>query len=116
MSIIVHEDCPYPDTIEILQVGEWGFGMGKRVQGRVNGCEFNALVFPDHARNSEWEWGFSRISEMTLHRNGEVVFRWGCGTPMESADAEVDAAVSILSAYLAERVYPDPLAEYMSTD
>src|SRR5688500_6011605 len=45
-----------------------GVGTGLWATGTVGGFAFEALVFPAHAANPEWELGTSRISKLHLRR------------------------------------------------
>src|SRR4051794_22452535 len=58
-----------------------GAGSGTWVGGRLNGHRFDALIFPEHADNPDWEIGDSRISKLWIARltDGKTVFHWDRG-------------------------------------
>lgn len=80
---------------------------GTWVAGRVAGHAFEALVFPGHADNPDWEIGDSRISKLWLKRlaDSAVVFDWDRGPNVPSADADTARVVDFLAAGLAEHVF-----------
>lgn len=81
---------------------------GTWVCGYLNGHRFNALVFPEHADNPEWEIGTSRISKLYVWRLAEkrTVFNWDRGMDIEAVDATAQAIVDFLCAGLADATYP----------
>jgi hypothetical protein len=82
-------------------------GAGTWVCGRLNGHRFEALVFPEHAENPEWEIGDSRISKLRVERlaDRQTVFNWDRGLDLSAANPTVQAIVDFLAARLADRVY-----------
>ncbi len=82
-------------------------GGGTWVRGTCNGYRFDALVFPEHAEQAEWEIGTSRISKLWIKRlaDGRVVYNWDRGLDVPPADAETQAMVEFLCEGLAEHVY-----------
>ncbi len=84
------------------------FGVGGVwVIGLVAGHRFQALVFPEHAENSVWELGASRISKLWVQRLSDrtVVFNWDRGPDVPAQDAPARAVVRFLTAELADRVF-----------
>ena len=84
---------------------------GTWVEGRIGGHEFEALVFPAHADNPDWELGSSRISKLCLRRvrGRKVVLNFDRGWDLRPVDARAEAAAAELCAGLAELLFgPDP--------
>jgi hypothetical protein len=77
---------------------------GTWVIGRLNGHRFEALVFPEHATNAEWEIGDSRISKLWLQRldDERTVFNWDRGQDMTAATPEAQRIVDFLCDGIAE--------------
>src|SRR5262245_2785836 len=71
------------------------FGGGTWVRGTLHGHRFEALVFPEHAGNPEYEIDDSRISKLWLQRiaDNRVVFNWDRGTDVAADSAVVQAMV-----------------------
>jgi hypothetical protein len=93
---------------EITSVREREHGVGGTwVNGRLNGHEFCALVFPEHAREASYEIGDSRISKLWLRRDAdrEVVFNWDRGADVEAADETTREIVGFLEVGLADYVF-----------
>ena len=63
-------------------------GAGTWVCGTIHGHRFDALVFPEHAENPEWEIGESRISKLWLQRRDDkvTVYNWDRGQDQAPAD------------------------------
>lgn len=80
---------------------------GTWVSGTIAGYRFEALVFPEHADNPEWELGTSRISKLWLSRiaNKETSFNWDRGLDIPAASKKAQAVVDFLAAILAEHTY-----------
>jgi hypothetical protein len=97
------------DDLEVTEVqGRTGVG-GAWVSGRLNGHRFQALVFPQQAQRSEWEYKGSRISKLWIQRLSDdcVVFNWDRGMDVPAADALAGAIADFLAAGLADHVFPD---------
>jgi hypothetical protein len=107
MGIIIRETSDLPDTLEIESVRERP-DEGRVVRGAVLGYEFEAVVFASHAGNAECEWGWSRITDLVVRREGGVCFRWRCGRLVAACGPGAEQVVEVISAYLADRVFPDP--------
>jgi hypothetical protein len=82
---------------------------GAWVRGVLRGHRFEALVFPAHADQSEWELARSRISKLWVQRraDGRTVFSWDRGPDVPADDRATQAVVDALAAHLAEFVYPE---------
>jgi hypothetical protein len=95
------------DDLEITKTTRRASGGGTWVCGRLNGHRFDALVFPEHADNPEWEIGDSRISKLWVQRLADKreVFNWDRGMDVPAADETAAAIVDFLCAGLADHVY-----------
>jgi len=95
------------DDFEITSRSRHAAGSGIWITGRLNGHRFDALVFPEHAEDPEWEIDQSRISKLWLQRLADrrTVFNWDRGADVEPANAEAAALVAFLTAGLAEFVF-----------
>lgn len=95
------------DDLEITNVSRRASGSGTWVSGTIAGYRFDALVFPEHADNPDWELGDSRISKLWIARlkNKETVFNWDRGLDMPAASNKTQAVVDVLCAGLAEHIY-----------
>jgi hypothetical protein len=82
--------------------GEW-------LDGTLNGHRFQALVFPEHAENPEYEIGDSRISKLWVQRISDraVVFNWDRGADVTASTPEAKAIVEFLCEGLASFAYPE---------
>ena len=95
------------DDLEITKVSRRASGSGTWVSGTIAGYRFDALVFPEHADNPDWELGDSRISKLWIARlkNKETVFNWDRGLDMPAASPKTQAVVDFLCAGLADHIY-----------
>jgi hypothetical protein len=84
-------------------------GAGTWVCGTLAGHRFDALVFPEHADQPDWEIGDSRISKLWVQRLADqrTVYNWDRGLDVPAADATAQAIVDFLSAGLAEHIYAE---------
>ena len=82
---------------------------GTWVCGRLAGHRFDALVFPEHADEPDWEIGDSRISKLWVQRLADrrTVYNWDRGLDVPAADATAQAIVDFLGAGLAEHIYAE---------
>ena len=80
---------------------------GTWVGGTLNGHRFEALVFPAHAQNPDYEIPDSRISKLWIQRIADqvVVYNWDRGLDIAAVDTATAAMVDFLAAGLAESVY-----------
>lgn len=95
------------DDLRITKTTRRASGGGTWVSGTIAGYRFDALVFPKHAENPEWELGQSRISKLWLSRiaNKETSFNWDRGLDIPAASKNAQAVVDFLAAGLADLVY-----------
>jgi hypothetical protein len=80
---------------------------GTWVSGTIHGHRFEALVFPEHASNPEYEIADSRISKLWLQRLADKteVYNWDRGLDRAPADRTAAAIVDFLAAGLAEHTF-----------
>jgi hypothetical protein len=97
------------DDFTITKTTRRASGAGAWVCGRLNGHRFEALAFPEHAENPEWEIGDSRISKLWLQRLADrrEVFNWDRGADVPAADPVAAAIIDFLCVGLADVVYPE---------
>jgi hypothetical protein len=102
-------DLDIGDDLTITKMSRRAAGAGTWVCGRLKGHRFDALVFPEHAENAEWEIGDSRISKLWVHRlaDRQEVFNWDRGADVPAADQVAEAIVEFLCAGLADYVYAE---------
>jgi hypothetical protein len=95
------------DDLQITKVSRRASGSGTWVSGTLAGYRFDALVFPEHADNREWELGDSRISKLWIARlqNKETTFNWDRGLDIPAASRKTQAVVDFLCAGLADHIY-----------
>jgi hypothetical protein len=83
-------------------------GQGRWVSGSLGGFRFEALVFPAHAEQGDYELlGDSRISKLWVRRISDrvTVFNWDRGQDVPAANAEVESVVRFLADGLAESTF-----------
>ena len=97
------------DDLRITKTSRRASGGGTWVSGTIAGYRFDALVFPEHADNPEWELNDSRISKLWIARfkNKETVFNWDRGLDMPAASDKTQAVVDFLCAGLADHIYAE---------
>jgi hypothetical protein len=95
------------DSMEIKKIERRTSAGGAWVTGTVAGHRFDALVFPEHAENPDYEIDDSRISKLWLQRieDRQTVFNWDRGADIEAATPVAAKIVGLLSAGLAEFIY-----------
>ena len=93
--------------LRIAKVTRRASGSGAWVTGSMSGHQFEALVFPEHADNAEWEISDSRISKLWIRRmsDRQTTYNWDRGLGIAATDATTQAIVSFICAGLAEHVY-----------
>lgn len=84
-----------------------GGGAGTWISGTLTGHCFDALVFPEHAENAEWELGQSRISKLWIQRIADkaTVFNWDRGADVAAANEAVALIVDFLATGLADHIF-----------
>lgn len=102
-----HPEMDLGDDLMITKTTRRNSGGGTWVCGTIHGHRFDALVFPEHAENAEWEIGDSRISKLWLQRQADkkTVYNWDRGLDIAPADPTAAAIVDFLCAGLAEHTY-----------
>ena len=77
-------------------------GAGTWECGTLAGHHFDALVFPEHADDPDWEIGDSRISKLWVQRltDRQTVYNWDRGLDVPAANATAQAIVEFLGAGL----------------
>ena len=100
-------DLDLGDDLAITKMTRRASGGGTWVCGTIAGHRFDALVFPEHAENPEWEIGDSRISKLWVQRLADrrEVFNWDRGADVPAADPVAAAIVEFLCAGLADHIY-----------
>jgi hypothetical protein len=103
------DDLDLGDDLEITKVTRRASGGGTWVCGTLHEHRFDALVFPEHAENPEWEIGDSRISKLWIQRLADkrTVFNWDRGADVPAADDIVAQIVDFLAGGIADYVYAD---------
>lgn len=93
--------------LEILRVTRRASAGGTWVTGTLAGHRFEALVFPEHAENPEWELGDSRISKLWVRRQASrwVVFNWDRGADIPPADHLAAQIVDFIAGGLADFLF-----------
>jgi hypothetical protein len=103
------EDLDLGFDLEITKTTRRASGAGTWVCGTLHGHRFDALVFPQHADNPEWEIGESRISKLWIQRVADKreVFNWDRGADVPAADHITECIVDFLASGLADFVYAE---------
>jgi len=109
MNATSDDDLDVGHDLEITKTTRRAAGAGTWVCGTLSGHRFEALVFPEHADNPEWEIGESRISKLWIQRLADKrqVFNWDRGADVPAADQTVACIVDFLAGGLADYVYAE---------
>ena len=109
MNATNDDDLDVGFDLEITKTTRRAAGAGTWVCGTLSGHRFDALVFPEHADNPEWEIGDSRISKLWIQRQADkqTVFNWDRGADVLATDATTKAIVDFLAGGLADYVYAE---------
>jgi hypothetical protein len=80
---------------------------GTWVTGKLNGHNYQVLVFPEHAECESYELGDSRISKLWLQwiADKQIVANFDRGWDCQPIDATAQMIVDFLGAGLAEYVF-----------
>ena len=107
MNATNDDDLDVGHDLEITQTTRRAAAAGTWVCGTLCGHRFDALVFPEHAANPDWEIGDSRISKLWVQRivDKQQVFNWDRGADVPAADATTRAIVDFLAGGLADHIY-----------
>jgi hypothetical protein len=81
-----------------------GLGTGW-TEGTVGPYRFQALVFPEHADNEDWELGRSRISKLWVGHGNSTIFEWDRGLSHPAEMVVEHQAVNLLKDNLARMVF-----------
>ena len=102
-----NDDLDVGFDLEIKTVTRRASRGGIWVCGTMSGHRFDALVFPEHADNPDWEIGDSRISKLWIQRlaDGQTVFNWDRGADIQANDELTQAIVDFLAGGLADHIY-----------
>ena len=102
-----NDDLDVGFDFEITKTTRRAAGAGTWVIGTTSGHRFEALVFPEHADNPDWEIGESRISKLWIRRlaDKQTVFNWDRGADVPAADQLVASIVDFLAGGLADHIY-----------
>jgi len=98
------------DTLVITRVEPRNLlSKGTWVEGTMAGHRFEALVFPEHAANPDYELGESRISKLWIQRIEDrvTVYNWDRGADIEPATTLAGQIVDLLAAGLAETIFDE---------
>lgn len=100
------DDLDVGFDLEITMVTRRASGSRTWVCGTTSGHRFDALVFPEHADNPEWEIGDSRISKLWIQRlsDEQTVFNWDRGADVPATDRLVGCIVDFLAGGLADHL------------
>ena len=95
------------DTLKITRVCPRDVGGGAWVKGTIGGHRFDALVFPEHTQQPDYELDDSRISKLSLQQIGEraLVACFDRGWDVQPTTAIAKQIVDLLAAGLAETVF-----------
>jgi len=102
-----NDDLDVGHDLEIKTVTRRANGGGTWVCGTLSGHRFDALIFPEHADNPEWEIGDCRISKLWIQRLADKreVFNWDRGADEPATDQLVACIVDFLAGGLADHIY-----------
>ena len=100
------DDLDIGGDLQITKTTRQAAGAGTWVIGTLNGHRFDALVFPAHAENPNYELGDSRISKLWIQRlsDRQQVYNWDRGADVPAADPITAALVDFLAAGLAQYI------------
>ena|SRR5687768_9671572 len=109
MNATNDDDLDLGYDLEITQRSRRASGAGTWVSGTLMGHRFEALVFPEHAENPEWEIGDSRISKLWIQRQADKreVFNWDRGPDRMAVDDTTLQIVAFLADGLADFIYAE---------
>ena len=107
MTETTNDDLEIGDDLTITKTTRWAAGAGTWVCGRLNGHRFDALVFPQHAENPDYELGESRISKLWVQRLADKteVANFDRGWDVRPTTDGAAAVVDFLAAGLADHIF-----------
>ena len=94
-------------TLKITKVQRRTSCGGAWVRGQMAGHRFDALVFPEHATNAEYELGDSRISKLWIQRIEDrvTVVNFDRGWDVRPTTTLAAQIADLLAAGLAEHIH-----------
>ena len=97
------------DTLKITKIEQRRIGGGAWVTGTIGEHCFDALVFPEHAEQPDYELGDSRISKLTVQRISDktTVANFDRGWDFRPTTPIAEQIVDLFAAGLAETVYAE---------
>jgi hypothetical protein len=97
------------DTLKITKVERRTSAGGAWVQGTIGEHRFDALVFPQHAEQPDYELDDSRISKLWVQRISDraTVANFDRGWDVRPTTPVGEQIVDLLIAGLAETIYAD---------
>lgn len=98
-QMIHDDDFDLSYDFETTKTTRRAAGNGPWVCSRLHGYRFEALVFPEHAEDREWELDESKISRLFIQRlvDRQIVFSWDKGPDVPAADETVAAIIDFLA-------------------
>ena len=95
------------EKLEITKTTRQAGGAGTWVIGRIAGHRFDALIFPEHADNPDYELGDSRISKLWIRREADkqTVLNFDRGWDIRPVTEMAAAVADFLAAGLAEHTF-----------
>lgn len=95
------------DDLEITKTTRQASGAGTWVIGTIAGHRFDALVFPEHAENPDYELGDSRISKLWIRREADqqTVLNFDRGWDIRPVTEMAAAIADFLGVGLAEHTF-----------
>ncbi|HEY0985111.1 DUF7678 domain-containing protein [Schlesneria sp.] len=95
------------DDLKITKVTRQAAGTGTWVRGTIDGHRFDALVFPEHAEQTDFELADSRISKIWIAQlsDGKTVCNFDRGWDVEPTTAKAQQILDFLTAGLVEHIY-----------
>jgi hypothetical protein len=107
MNATNDDDLDVGFDLEITNMTRRASGACTCVSGTLSGHRFEALVFPEHAENPDYELGDSRISKLWIQRLADKreVFNWDRGADLNANDETTQAIVDFLAGGLADHIY-----------
>lgn len=94
-------------SLDITSIKQRSIANAAWVSGMMGGHRFEALVFPEHAENPDYEIDDSRISKLWVQRieDRATVYNWDRGQDIEPATPIAAKIVGLLVAGLADHIY-----------
>ena len=101
------DDLEIGDDLTITKTTRRAAGAGTWVCGRMNGHRFDALVFPQHAENADFELGESQIGKLWVQRLADKaeVANFDRGWDVRPTTDQAAAIVDFLAAGLADHFF-----------